>query len=140
MPASVRYMLQYGAAAPMKTVAEWILASGLSQTELARRLGHKSSGMVNLVVQGKRAISPGKVEAWADALGLNGEDRTLFRAAADAGKIDQKKDVRVRAQKTARQMEALTAAILPLLPFLKRGEKVPNGLLEALERALTLGD
>jgi transcriptional regulator with XRE-family HTH domain len=58
-----------------------IQASGLSQTEIARRAGDNQSHL-NAALRGKRAPPLHRVTAWADALGLNGLDRGAFLLAA----------------------------------------------------------
>lgn len=77
---------------------------GISRSELARRLGHKSPGLVSNVCQGKASIPLDKLDEWADALGLEGEARTEFKSLAIAEQAPQ-----VAADLRAAQERALEA-------------------------------
>lgn len=60
----------------------WMRHCEVSGKELARRLGHSSSGFITLVANGKRGIPPDEVIKWADALRLSADDRERFIASA----------------------------------------------------------
>ena len=57
-------------------------ASGLSGAEIARRMGHASNGLVSQIIRGERPIPLDKLDAWTNALGLEGDDAAEFRRLA----------------------------------------------------------
>lgn len=50
----------------------------ISQQELGRRLGYKSNGAVYGVISGRMYVPPEDAPRWADALGLECEERQQF--------------------------------------------------------------
>ena len=58
------------------------LAAGLSQEELAERAGLSPRGVSDLERGARTQPRPGTVRLLADALGLGGDDRAAFVAAA----------------------------------------------------------
>jgi transcriptional regulator with XRE-family HTH domain len=101
----------------------WIKRSGISQRELARRLGYTSNGPVQQVAAGRRYVPPDDIPRWADALELTAPDREAFlmwaiRDALPAWIVDlldrQRTEREQRRQDTQRQ-EAIIRALLARL-------------------------
>lgn len=57
---------------------------GLSQAEVARRVGHKSNGVIWGVIRGQRSLPLTLIEPLANALELTGAARTDFIRKATA--------------------------------------------------------
>lgn len=59
-------------------LTKWLDSKGLTQRELSRKLGYSSNGPLSAVVRGDSPVPSDKVPAWADAIGLEGEERQQF--------------------------------------------------------------
>lgn len=55
-----------------------LLSKGLGQREFARKLGYSSPGLVSMVLKGKASIPQDDIPKWADALNLDGKERSDF--------------------------------------------------------------
>lgn len=75
---SIPYCTSNDIVRPDMDLRRWLKATGVSQRELARRLDYKGNGFITLVAAGKREIPANDVVLWADALKLQGDDRTTF--------------------------------------------------------------
>ena len=64
------------------TVAAILERKRISRNELARRLGHASSGLVSNVASGKSPMPLDKLDAWTKALDLSDADAAEFRRLA----------------------------------------------------------
>lgn len=59
-------------------LSHWLKKAGISQRELARRVGYSSNGMVSKILKEQAYVPQDQVPQWADALELQGADRARF--------------------------------------------------------------
>ena len=65
---------------------KWLLFAGISQRELARRLGYASNGPFDKIIKGIAYVPPSQIHEWADALRLEPQDRKRWVSeCCDAG-------------------------------------------------------
>jgi transcriptional regulator with XRE-family HTH domain len=62
-------------------LGKYLEKRGMTLREFARRAGVPPS-LVSRIRHGKRSLPTGRIEAWADLLGLTGHDRAEFIDAA----------------------------------------------------------
>lgn len=97
---------------------------GMSRNELGRKLGHENAGAVSSFLSGKRNIPPSAAPAWADALGLDEDERARFIEAALAG-TPMQSEVRQLRERVAQEEEKTRERDERIAALLRR--------LEALE-------
>ena len=59
-------------------LAKALEQQGISQRELGRRLDYDSNGVISGVLKGRIGVPSNDIPKWADALGLEGDDRSAF--------------------------------------------------------------
>jgi transcriptional regulator with XRE-family HTH domain len=59
-------------------LSRWLEIAGLSQREVARRVGYTTNGPLSKIIKGTAYVPPDDIPKWADALGLSGAQRAQF--------------------------------------------------------------
>ncbi len=57
---------------------KWLKKAGISQRELARRVGYSTNGPLSKIISGDAYVPPDAIPKWANALEISGNDRLVF--------------------------------------------------------------
>jgi transcriptional regulator with XRE-family HTH domain len=103
----------------------WLQACGISQRELARRVGYESNGPLSKIIKGEAYVPPDQVPRWADALELKGAKRDAFFEECSKDSIpdwtrEKLRDLQRQVRELEAAVEPLTITLRPLSPAFAR--------------------
>lgn len=100
------------------SLSHWLGKAGISQRELARRVGYSSNGMISKILKNEAYVPQDQIPQWADALELKGDDRAKFIEECSQKAIpdwtrEQIEQLRARAREAERLLLPLETIVCP---------------------------